>query len=58
MFVVKKGMAVFCDQKTNGNLDATLIFLICCQKANERFETTLNISYFVVKEQMAVWVQF
>ena len=41
---------VFRGQKTNGNLHATLDFLICCQKANERFGTTLKISYFVVKE--------
>ena len=49
---------VFRGQKTNVNLDATLNFLICCQKANESFGTTLNISYFVVKERKAVWVQF
>ena len=45
----------FCGQKPNGNLDATLDFLICCQRANDRFATTLNISYFAVKERMAVW---
>ena len=49
---------VFRGQKTNGNLDATLNFLICCQKANDCFGTNLKISYFVVKESMAVWVQF
>ena len=27
---------VFCGQKTNGNSDATLDFLICCQKGNDR----------------------
>ena len=48
---------VFRGQKTNGNLDATLDFLIYCQKANNCFETTLKISHFVVKEWMAVWVQ-
>ena len=41
---------VFRGQKTNGNLDATLDFLICCQKANDCFRKTLKISYFVVKE--------
>ena len=41
---------VFCRQKTNGNLDATLDFLIYCQKERDCFETTLKISYFVVKE--------
>ena len=41
---------VFRSQKTNGNLDASLDFLICCQKANDCFGITLKISYFVVKE--------
>ena len=45
---------VFLGQKKNGNLDATLDFLICCQKANGCFGTTSKISYFVVKERMAV----
>ena len=31
---------VFCGQKMNGNLDATLDFLIYCQKANDRFGIT------------------
>ena len=43
----------FCGQKTNCNLDATLGFLICVQKANNYFGTTLKISYFVVNEWMA-----
>ena len=37
---------VFRGQKTNGNLD----FLICCQKANDRFGKALKNSYFVVKK--------
>ena len=41
---------VFRGQKTNGNLDANLDFLICCQEANDCFGTTLKTSYFVVKE--------
>ena len=42
---------VFCRQKTNGNLDATLDFLICCQKAGDCFETTLKVSHFLVKNE-------
>ena len=42
---------VFRRQNTNGNL---LSFLICCQKESVCFETTLKISYFVVKEWLAV----
>ena len=42
---------VFCRQKTNGNLDATLDFLICCLKAGECFETTLKVPHFVVKNE-------
>ena len=49
---------VFRGQKTNSNLDATLNFLICCQNPNDCFGRTLKISYFVVKESMAVWVKF
>ena len=41
---------VFRAQKANGTLDATLDFLICCQKANYCFGRTLKNSYFVVKE--------
>ena len=41
---------VFCGQKTNGNLDAILDFLICSQKVNHCFGITLKTSYFVVKE--------
>ena len=41
---------VFRSQKANGNLDATLDFLICYQKVYDSFGTTLKISYFVVKE--------
>ena len=41
---------VFRGQKTNGNSDATLDFLICCQKVNGSFGITLKILYFVVKE--------
>ena len=48
---------VFRGQKTNGNLDATLNFLICCQKLDDCFGTTLKILHFVVKESMAVGVQ-
>ena len=49
---------VFRGQKTNGNLDATLNFLNFFQKPNDCFGTNLKTSYFVVKESMAVWVQF
>ena len=48
----------FRGQKTNGNLNGTLDFLICCQKANDYFEKTLKILYFAVKEWMAVYGQF
>ena len=40
----------FCVLKTNSNLDATLEFLNCCQKANDPFGTTFKVSYFTVKE--------
>ena len=60
MFVVKKRMVVlvqlqilyFVVKKTNGNLDATSDFLICLQKANDRFGIIFKISYFAVKERM------
>ena len=48
----------FRGQKTNGNLDEISSFLICRQETNDRFAKTLKISYIVVKERMAVWVQF
>ena len=41
---------VFRGQKVNSNLDATLDFLICCQKANASFGIPFKILYFVVKE--------
>ena len=41
---------VFRGQKANSNLDATLDFLICCQKANASFGIPFKILYFVVKE--------
>ena len=49
---------VFRGQKTNYNLDASLDFLICFQKGNDRFGKALKNSYFVVKKRMAVWVPF
>ena len=63
MLVAKKQMGttpnfVFRSQRTNDTLDTTLAFSMCCQKANERLGTTSKMSCFVVKEQMAVWVQF
>ena len=42
----------FLVKKTNGNLDETLDFSICQQKANDRFGITLKISYFTVQEQI------
>ena len=58
MFVVKKRMAVsvqlqilyFVVIKTNDNMDATLDFLICRQKTNDRIQRTNGtILNFAVK---------
>ena len=59
LFVVKRQMSVsnfeFRIQKTNGNLYATLGFLIGSQKANFK-----NFKNFVLafKERMVLWVEF